>query len=1013
MRDLALRWMQGLSDEWLMIYDNFPDDLNFRPTIPGRNKGNIIYTSRSRGFLSHLPPECACEVALMSDEDGLNLLLRAAGRDKSSFDSEEANAAEDLVDELGHLPLAIVEAAAYLRETGCTVVVYLQRFRDMRAARPELLSKPNSDGSFPARPALYNALDLSYDALVSLRRREGRSLLGRAAQGALQLLNLICFYHNESFPALTLKRAAEQRLRWGSAGVCPLDLSDDRYMDATSLLGLEFPEGTWHSELYSLAAAVLERYSLVKLADRGERISMHVMVQAWAQDRMSEETRRRQALAARMMLIESIVLSWSKVDTAYLRKLPPHVNACMAHEAAPTTDDKYQALLDFKLGWYYKEEKQFSSAVKHLSNALRLWKLESGPYSPSATLVLAELGKTYHDMGRLGDAEFTLREKMHTMRMRRLETIADFEEREAREQKRMRKRAERRKTDPLLRLGRSTTHEAGKTRGGGQQAVTNRASTPWWVGKSAAQLAKEIEPFKVKKDRPETDEEYQFELATAWADLGRVLLDQGRASVGRQYLLRAKELMELDNPDVQTDINVWLLEDELKWRFEGGGDINHWVRRSEAVNSLPQDAREDFSLHQCAFIMGVGFAELLVKRGDWEDAYDVYDSLYEDAPRSYGASDRRTLFLMRMMAFCQYKQGLFEDAEELAGTAVERAKSSYGLWHFVTAECLLILFMVKRVLILDSDPGGELWNIAQEAYDSARSVSEDTGRALKIKAWMEEYRERPLREWLFREENFGKYFQTNGYYPESMEDFIHRLTIDFRELNRTRVQAALKKNKGRTPISPQPGGMLDALLSPYADGAPEVGGVGAGVENAGLTGCIQGREGDGKANDASSPVHEEESSFHDGVVEESGSTVQEAGEEAKHSGVEGGSETSPIPAAETDLGSGKEETRRECDDHSDRGSQETLLEKHGNGSPGRSSLTTSGTNMGAIEKGWMRLRRAKRAENDATVTGAFGGEAKVHRRRISAWIPLDRLVKPAGQSHIGQQVVGKLVVLGV
>jgi len=218
MKELALRWMEGLSDEWLLIYDNHPDNERLNPVLPRRNAGNVIYTSRSQGFLADLPAECVCEVEPLSEEDAVNLLLRIANREGLRTDEKEMAAMRESVIAVGCLPLAIESMGAYLRKGDCTGLTYLQRYRD-RKNRKELLSTPNADGSLPARPGLYTALDLSYEAIASLARREGRGSLGSAARCALRALNLLCFYHNEDIPVKMIARSGEERHLWGSHAI--------------------------------------------------------------------------------------------------------------------------------------------------------------------------------------------------------------------------------------------------------------------------------------------------------------------------------------------------------------------------------------------------------------------------------------------------------------------------------------------------------------------------------------------------------------------------------------------------------------------------------------------------------------------------------------------------------------------------------------------------------------------------------------------------------------------------
>ncbi|KAK4043689.1 hypothetical protein C8A01DRAFT_12835 [Parachaetomium inaequale] len=856
MKDLALRWLEGLSDEWLMIYDNCPDQDRFKPTLPRRNKGNIIYTSRSQGFQADIPAEYVCEIKPFEEADAVDLLLKIAGREHLRSDAEEIKSAQEIVAAVGYLPLAIASAGAYIREGGCNALTYLQRFRDLNV-RPQLLSNPNSDASSPVRPALYTALDLSYEAIVGVRRRKGRSVVGRAAECALQALNLLCFYHNERIPVLMIQRAATERLKWGSLGAYPLsDLTDDPFMNATYLLSLHYPEGTWDNLPFDLGVQTLQRFSLVRLPPNRRHVSMHVMVQAWAQDRIVGDARERQALVARMVLIESMVISWKRHEMAWMRLIPAHVKACLAHKAAPVTHDPYQAILDYKLGWYYTEEKQFPQAIEHLSNALRIWKFEKGVHSEPATTVLLDLAKVYHEMGRAGDAEHAYLEVLERLNLRVANMRTEDRERRAQAKARLRRQARGEELARLLPRQESGAkkapdketqaddsaedEESGDEEGqrDGPAAppdapgfVLSTNATPDEGRVLAEHLIEDVLSVVKRKPRQYTPDDLRFEVASVQTGLARLYFDQGRFASGAELVLKAMELLrQCEYPD---DIRVWALEDELIRRFRGGGDIRHWGRRTSALRSFPRDAYEDVAAHEYSFVWRIGYACYLVNENSWEEAYRAYESIMELAPLEYGAGDRRTLYLMRKMAWCQLERGFFEEAEELARTAIERAKASYGQWHLHTAKCLDTLSMIILSQTLDVDTGSEFWSVTQAAYDSARSaLSPDHYLTVRLKTRLDTFcspkpklkpddldddvaeknnelfqthKPKPVNlgtDGAGENDDFFEYIDSMfaDDYPETREEYMAIVNAEYREYNRKKLRAQSEQKKKKPNI---------------------------------------------------------------------------------------------------------------------------------------------------------------------------------------------------------------------
>ena len=839
MKDVALEWIGGLSEEWLIIYDNHPDKGYLTPTLPRRNTGNVIYTSRSQGFLADLPADCVYEVNSFSEEDAVELLLKIAGNEGFRTNEEEMKALRASVVEVGCLPLAVEAMGSYLRKGDCTPLTYLQRFRD-RQNRSELLSKPNADGSSPARPGLYTALDLSYDALLSVRKREGQGVMGTAAQNALALLNLLCFYHNEEIPVNIIERSAEERLRWGSTGVYPLSkLADDPFADPTLLLACQYPSKKWHDLRFNLGVQILQQFSLVKRSRKGDSVSMHVMVQAWAHDKIAKERRKRLAQVARVVIIESIKPGWNRLDQRFLRSLAPHLSACMAHEAQAESigyHHQYEAHLDYKLGWYYYQQKQFPHAVDHFERMLRIWKCNAGSYSQTATYGLSLLANVYHDMGRIGDAEAAYVELITKLDMREDDILDDYKEqkeRKEREGKDLQRQARRQRITRLL-LRRS--NDEGVTDDGDQapgtpdaQASTGKSdNAPRPVIKTLEQLREVVDAVTITEPRKETLWEWDLELGCVYAGLASLLFDSGRHKDGREYLELAIKAAKKD--DAEHDFQIWTWEDELI-RRSGGADLRYWLKRYKDVNALPPDLHEEFVWHEYGFVLPIGLGAAFLGAGDLKAAYETYESVLKRAPMMYGPSDRKTLYLLRAMAQCSAHRGMFEEANQFARKAVEVAKAAYGQWHFETARSLNTLAIVMVPQTLELDRGSEHWNILKEAYEVARvAFWEGHPMAKKLKHRLEVFGSigddkgdgSPAGGELSQEVTARILAQGP---PESKQDYLEKASVAYREIMRGRYQTREKLAKPR--LGPPPG--INGGLQPSGDSAQ-------GIQNTAIEG---------------------------------------------------------------------------------------------------------------------------------------------------------------------------------
>ena len=179
-------------------------------------------------------------------------------------------AARDLAVELGGLPLALEQAAAYMQATGDTLAGYLALFRQRRA---EMLARGEPTG---------------YDKTVASTWALAFDRLQQTAPGAVGLLRLLAFCAPEAIPLRLLLQP-----RPGLAG----QLGDEVAPVLAPLLEDPLAAGD--------AIGALRRYSLVTPAADGS-VSVHRLVQAVTADQMPAELAGewRQAAAA---LIEAAI----------------------------------------------------------------------------------------------------------------------------------------------------------------------------------------------------------------------------------------------------------------------------------------------------------------------------------------------------------------------------------------------------------------------------------------------------------------------------------------------------------------------------------------------------------------------------------------------------------------------------------------------------------------------------------------------------------------------------------
>jgi tetratricopeptide (TPR) repeat protein len=232
---------EGVRPSWLLIYDNAAQPLDLQRYLPSCPAGgHIIITSRVQNWPAYIDAD-GIEVAPFTEAESISFLRRRVpdlsadtgiGGDE---DERRIGEAGRLAGALGHLPIAVEHAAAYLTETGQSVDEYLVRF-DENAHR--LLSEQPAD-----LPASVSATWTMSTALLT--------------PDAEHLFNLCAFFSPEPI-------AGELFLQNARA------ISDPP----------EVREFLSSSPRFRAAASQMHRLSLVKVDGARDQIQMHRVVQA-------------------------------------------------------------------------------------------------------------------------------------------------------------------------------------------------------------------------------------------------------------------------------------------------------------------------------------------------------------------------------------------------------------------------------------------------------------------------------------------------------------------------------------------------------------------------------------------------------------------------------------------------------------------------------------------------------------------------------------------------------------
>ncbi|KAK7741389.1 hypothetical protein SLS63_000943 [Diaporthe eres] len=339
------------TDKWLLVFDNAPGN-GLAHYMPDGNRGNIIYTSRQKNLERRILPDCRINVNEMEIGDATTLLLRSARMATDIVENRDI--ARSIARELGFLPLAIDQADIHMDK--CPIGSFLEKFNEQKES---LLRNPKYKGEDHLRNLpVYATFNISYEAIKAFADKRRDIERAPEATYALQLLHLLCFYHNEGSMGAMFNCAAMTLYLEKGSSRSPLQaegVSLDHFVQMLHHMEGEEHDFDWQSQSFDLGIAFLEEFSLIRYDYDKLYSNMHVLVHDWARGRMTPRQRSEWGLAARRILIDSLPEKESREIIIHRRQMLPHVDACMRFVGGYDYDLKLESKYLQKIAALYEE----------------------------------------------------------------------------------------------------------------------------------------------------------------------------------------------------------------------------------------------------------------------------------------------------------------------------------------------------------------------------------------------------------------------------------------------------------------------------------------------------------------------------------------------------------------------------------------------------------------------------------------------------------------------------------
>jgi tetratricopeptide (TPR) repeat protein len=351
----VLRWLHG-HERWLLIANNADTELAamaVRDRFPPKLRGAVLITSRLSDWpvnMSHF------QLDFLTPADATRFLLDRVT--KEAHNAGEEAAAQSLAQELGYLPLALEQAAAFIIEMHWSFDKYCERFRD---ARPELLSEHREGATcYPASVA--KTWSITLDRLSPL----ARAILRIAA--------------------------------WFAPDAIPRDVFSADHSAFSEALGVNVSDFA-----IDKALGELHRFSLVRLTV--ETVSVHRLLQAVEQDSLGEDERERWLVWACRLFKAFAPASPDDVRTwGVWLPLSPHAESLLGH-AEHRGELPLIAQLANLLGMFLHARAVYSRAEVLYRRAVAIGEKSFGPDHPHVAAYLNNLARILHATNRLQEAE--------------------------------------------------------------------------------------------------------------------------------------------------------------------------------------------------------------------------------------------------------------------------------------------------------------------------------------------------------------------------------------------------------------------------------------------------------------------------------------------------------------------------------------------------------------------------------------------------------------------------------
>ncbi|KAI8930725.1 hypothetical protein NX059_012334 [Plenodomus lindquistii] len=624
-------WLHKCKQRWLLVLDNL-DDARFllgaqanergqsadvksaarplREYLPSCERGSILITTRNKeAALRLVEQRNIVSVEPMDEAQALALLknkLRAQG-DNSGI--------AELTAALEYMPLAIVQAAAYIsqRAPRWSTAKYLEEFRKSERKRSSLVTEDGGElrRDWQAKNSIVATWQISFEYIQQTR------------SSAADLLSLMSFFDRQGIPEALLRRRASWRSVQRSQQEPKYDVWESDEEDNAS-------QSSTGDEQFQDDIVALRNFCFISVNTAGTSFELHALVQ----------------LATRKWLEANGQLEWWKqqfVSNLYAefptgeyknwaacQALFPHAKSAAGQPPKNESSLAEWATLLYRAAWYAETTGNINDAAMLAMKSMKARKRVLGHEHEDTLWSVAMVGLVYRVGGRWDDAE---KLEVQVMEIRKMKLGDDH-------------------PDTLTSMA--------------NLASTYRNQGRWSDAEELEVQVLETRKTKLGADHPST--------LTSMANLAATYRNQGRWDDAEKLFVQVVETCKMtlgtDHPNTLSSMASLAL---TYW------NQGRWDDAEKLFKQVVETSKTILGADHPSTLSSVSnLASTYRNQGRWDEAEKLEVQVLEMRKTKLGADHPSTLSSMANLASTYSNQGRWEDAEKLQVEVLKTRKTKLG-----------------------------------------------------------------------------------------------------------------------------------------------------------------------------------------------------------------------------------------------------------------------------------------------------------------------------------------------